>query len=112
MNVVTISFGTTYWANVWLSETRSPFLLLLDQTHEVYRQFGLERSVWRSWGPKNLWYYASAVLRGEKLKEKRGDTNQLGGDFVVDQNGILRMSYLSQDPTDRPSIEAILQTAV
>ena len=32
----------------------------------------------------------------------------LGGDFIVDQQGIIRMAYRSHDPTDRPTLKVIL----
>ncbi len=35
--VVTISFGTPYWARIWLEETRSSFHLILDRERAVYR---------------------------------------------------------------------------
>lgn len=105
--VVAISFGAEWWARAWLQETQSPFPVLLDPTLAAYQAYGLERSAVRSWGVKTLWYYARALARGEKLLEKRGDTHQLGGDFIVDANGLIQLAYPSQDPTDRPSIEEL-----
>ncbi len=107
-NIVAISFGIVYWARVWMEETQSPFPVLLDPELISYRAYGLGQSFWSAWGPKNLLYYARALLRGEKLKEKRGDTHQLGGNFIVDATGTVRMAYPSRDPTDRPSIDAML----
>jgi len=107
-DVVLISFGTPYWARVWREETGSPFPLLLDQERAAYRAYGLARSVWRSWGWNNMRYYARALWRGEKLRLNRGDTNQLGGDFIVDAQGLIRFAYPSHDPTDRPSLAQIV----
>lgn len=106
--VITISFGTTYWANVWLQETQSPYPLLLDKEQESYTAFGLSSSRWRAWGLNNLAYYAKKLLAGEKLKGNRGDTHQLGGDFIVDQQGAIQFAYASKDPTDRPNVQEIL----
>jgi len=108
VNVVAISFGIEYWARAWLQETNSPFPVLLDPEKSSYAAYGLERSFWRSWGPRTLLYYARAVLRGQKLHGNRGDTDQLGGNFIVDAGGIVRFAYESRDPTDRPSIERLL----
>ena len=107
-NIVAISFGISYWAEVWVKETKSPFPVWLDDERQSYQAYGLERSFWQAWGLKNLGFYAKAILRGEKLHENRGDTHQLGGNFIVDGEGILRMVYPSRDPTDRPTIEAML----
>ncbi len=108
--VLVISFSDEYWARGWLEETQSPFPLLLDPERSVYRAYGLERSVLRSWSPKVLWYYLRKKLAGEQLHDIQGDPHQLGGDFIVGANGIIRLIYLSRDPTDRPSVEMLLET--
>lgn len=109
-NVVTVSFATPYWAQAWLAETQSPFPFLLDPGREAYRAYGLQASFWRSYSLPNLWYYAKALMRGRKTFGKRGDTHQLGGDFVIDRQGIIRLARPSREPTDRPGIPELLQT--
>ena len=107
-DVLTVTFGTPYWAKVWLEETQAPMQIWLDPAKQSYETYGMTASVWASWGPKNLWYYAKALARGEKMLGNRGDTNQLGGDFIVDSNGIVRFAYPSADPTDRPPVSQLL----
>lgn len=106
---VTISFGTAYWAQMWLQETASPFPFFIDPERAVYHAFGLQSSIFRSWMPQNLWYYTKAVLQGRELFGKRGDPHQLGGDFIIDGQGIVRLAHPSEEPTDRPSVERLLQ---
>jgi len=55
-----------------------------------------------------LWYYGKAVLKGRETFGKRGDPHQLGGDFVIDQGGIIRLAHPSREPTDRPAIGELL----
>ncbi len=107
-NIIAISFGTEYWARAWLSETQAPFPLWLDPGGHAYRAFGLESSLQRSWGWNNLRYYIQAIWRGERVPEYRGNTNQLGGNFIVDKHGLVQFAYPSHDPTDRPAIEDML----
>ena len=107
-NVVTISFGTPHWAQVWLEETQSPFPLILDRERAAYQAYGLERSLLRSWGWQTLSYYARALMSGEQWQGIRGDSGQLGGDFIVDSKGIVRLAYPSRNPTDRPLVEDLL----
>jgi hypothetical protein len=107
-NVVTISFGTPYWAQVWLEETRSPFPLLLDSKRTAYQAYGLEHSLLRSWGWQTISYYARALWNGEEWRGIRGDSGQLGGDFIVDAQGLVRLAYPSRNPTDRPPVEELL----
>lgn len=106
--VIVISFETGYWVQVWLAETETPFPLLLDSARSAYQAYGLERSLLRSWSPKNLWYYAKAWLTGRSVHVTGADTGQLGGDFIIDANGIVRLAYRSQDPTDRPPVANLL----
>ena len=108
-NVVTVSFGMDYWAKMWLQETQSPFPFLIDPGRDAYHAFGLQSSIVRSWMPQNLWFYAKATLQGREKFGKRGDPHQLGGDFIVDGQGIVRLAHPSKEPTDRPDVERLLQ---
>ena len=107
-NVVTVSFGTAYWTNVWLKETQSPYPFLMDAEKISYQAYNLESSTLRSWSPATVWYYAKAKLQGREILAQRGNAHQLGGDFIIDLQGIIRLSHPSTDPTDRPSIDQLL----
>ena len=109
-NIVAVSFGTPYWANVWLEETGAPFPVWLDPEKKSYDVYGMITSKWAAWGPANLWFYAKALMRGEKTKGDRGETGQMGGNFIVDSNGIVQFAYPSKNPTDRPALSSLLQT--
>ncbi len=106
--VVTISFESSYWTKVWLEETHSPFPFLIDPEREAYRAYGLQASALRAWSPRTLWYYLKAAWQGRERLGKRGDTDQLGGDFIVDRQGIVRLAQPSRDPLDRPTVAQIL----
>lgn len=106
--VVTISFGPAQWAPVWLQETQSPFPLLLDVDRVAYCAYGLDSSVRRAWSLQTLLYYAKAKRQGREILGKRGDTGQLGGDFVIDPSGIIRLAHPSYEPTDRTAVSTVL----
>ncbi len=97
------------WAEQWIEETCQAFPLLLDPERQLYQAFGLERSLLRSWNLRTLWRYARYVLSGRKLKGIKGDSAQLGGDFLLDGSGSLIFAYRSHDPTDRPSVDRLMQ---
>jgi len=83
---------------------------MLDREREVYKSYQLERSYWRSRSLKTIWVYFKARLAGKKAHDSHGDdTNQLGGDFIVDVQGKLRFVYPSYDPADRPSVDQLLE---
>lgn len=108
--VFIISFGTLPAVQQWMSETCTTFTVLLDRERTVYNAYGLERSRLRAFSPRTLWLYATCHLRGKQMHSSHGDdTSQLGGDFIVDKNGLLRLSYPSHDPVDRPAVEALLR---
>ena len=109
-NVVTVSFGTPYWAQMWLQETQSPFPFLVDAERAAYHAYGLQSSIFSSWSPANLLYYTKAILQKRETFGKRGDPHQLGGDFIIDRQGIIRLAHPSRDPTDRPAMPQILTT--
>ena len=107
-NIYVISFGAAPLARRWLEETEIPFTLLLDPQRAAYQAYGLERSLLRSWGAKTFWRYAQLLVLGHRWRGIQGDSGQLGGDFVVDTQGTIRLAYPSRDPTDRPAIEQLL----
>ena len=108
VEVLIISFGALPAAQEWLQETCAPFRLLLDPQRTVYQAYGLERSLRRSWNLRTIWRYIQLLSTGRKWRGIQGDSAQLGGDFVVDAGGIVKLAYRSHDPTDRPPVERLL----
>lgn len=106
--VLIVSFGVEQWARDWLRETEVPFPLLLDQDRRVYQAYGLERSALRAWAPRVLWYYIRQLAAGRRLHSIEGDPHQLGGDFIIDRNGIVRLAHRERDPIDRPPVAGLL----
>ena len=108
--VTLISFGTTELAQVWIQETRASFQFLLDPERKAYQAYGIGYSLGRSWSPKVWLEYARLIAKGRKWRGIQGDSGQMGGDFIVDRDGVLRLAYRSQDPTDRPAVDYLLRT--
>ncbi len=102
--VFVISFGAPPFAREWLRETCGLFRLLLDPEREVYRAYGLERSLRRSWNLKTTWRYVQLLKSGHHWRGIQGDSAQLGGNFIVDAGGVVRLAHRSHDPTDRPPV--------
>lgn len=92
-----------------MNEVCGTFTVLLDRDRTVYQAYQLERSRLRSWHPRVVWIYIKRWFqRGEFYDSHGDDTSQLGGDFIVDQNGILRLVHPSHDPADRPPVDDLL----
>jgi hypothetical protein len=88
-------------ARAWLEQTCDLFPLLLDPEREVYRTYGLQESWLRSWNLRTLGLYVRLLLKGRKWRGILGKSTQLGGDFVVDADGVLQLVYPSREATDR-----------
>jgi peroxiredoxin len=108
VEVLLVSFSSAKFGRIWLEETCAPFRLLIDRERTTYRTYGLERSLSRSWNLKTVWSYAQLMRAGRKWRGIQGDSAQLGGDFIVDSDGVVRLAYHSRDPTDRPSVEQLV----
>jgi alkyl hydroperoxide reductase subunit AhpC len=107
--VLLLSFEGEARARAWLSDTDVPFPLLLDPGKDIYQAYGLERSLRRSWAPRTLWHYAQQVARGRRLYARGGDLHQLGGDFIVDDQGRVCFAHPSREPVDRPPAQRLLK---
>jgi hypothetical protein len=106
--VLIVGFQEAQISRLWLERSGVSFPFLLDQDRKIYHAYGLGRSVWRSWHPRNLWSYFKKMLAGQGLPRITADPNQMGGDFIVDRSGVVRLAYFSHDATDRPDVEHLL----
>lgn len=109
--VVIISFGQEEGAKDWLLQTKTKLHLYLDSDRTLYSKFGLARSVVKVWSMKTIHYYAAQKAQGRNLPSAlvgvEDDPLQMGGDFTLDSERKLVMSYPCKNPSDRPSIQHI-----
>jgi hypothetical protein len=107
--VAVVTFEHDFLARRYVAETSLAWPLLLDDTRETYRDYGmLSASFWDIWGPKTWWSYLKEVVRGEKLRKSEGDVYQRGGDVLIDPDGIVSLHHVGVGPADRPAVETIL----
>ena len=108
VEVVLVTFSSAGYGRVWLKEVCSAFRLLIDRERAVYARYGLKRSLLRSWNLKTVRKYVQLMRAGRRWRGIQGDSAQLGGDFVIDAQGVIRLAYPSRDPTDRPAVTDLL----
>lgn len=97
-------------ARAYVQDTGLEWPLLLDKDRSLYRAYQLERAdVWSIYSPASIWHYLKLLFRGRPLRRPGSDTRQLGGDVLIDPQGIVRFHYASATPHDRPSPESMIE---
>jgi hypothetical protein len=85
------------------------FRLCSDPERRAYRAFCLPRvATHRLLGWRTFRAYARAARAGRWTFGRGSDVHQMGGDFVLDENGVLRYLHVSREPGDRPSSSVLL----
>eukprot|EP01134_Creolimax_fragrantissima_P000515 CFRG0515T1 len=115
--VVLLTFVVPSKMREWLPKIGVPadaFPILLDESKRIYQVYGMENSIIKTWSPGTILFYAKTYakniyngVRPEKV-EGREDLHQLGGDFIVDQSGRIRLCHRSSSPIDRVKPSDIL----
>lgn len=80
-----------------------------DPQLAAYQAYGLGRhSRWKAYGPKIVRRYLRFIAQGKPLRMPHGDTLQKGGDFVVNRQGLITLSHIGLDQSERPQISEVL----
>lgn len=108
VEVLLISFGPQEKGQEWLEEVCSSFQLLIDPERVTYHAYKLKHSWVSSWNFKTLAYYIKALLGGRKWRGITGDSAQLGGDFIINEDGTFLLEYRSKEATDRPDLSELI----
>jgi hypothetical protein len=107
--VVVVSFENAEGIKRLIAGHKLPFVFLLDSGREIYNCFGM---VYRAKGPVMTW---KTILQQIRLRlsgyprQKRGsDIRQMGGDVIIDRQGIIRFIHRSAYPEDIPDIKEMM----
>jgi alkyl-hydroperoxide reductase/thiol specific antioxidant family protein len=107
--IVIITFASAAKATRALQPWFPFFEVWVDPEREAYRAWGLGS---RRLGLLNLGtvrLYARVLLRGGRWRPIQWDFTQLGGDAVLDADGLVRLWHAGRTPDDRPPIEALIR---
>jgi hypothetical protein len=110
VEVVVVAFAIPEWLALYERDMGRPGVRFLsDPDRASYLAFGFPRgSTRRVWlDPRVWWRYAGLIARGRRPQAPREDPLQLGGDVLVDRGGIVRWTYRSAGPEDRPSLDEV-----
>jgi alkyl-hydroperoxide reductase/thiol specific antioxidant family protein len=86
-----------------LSGIDDPWPVLIDHDRAAYWRWGLRRASRRQLARLD-WIrgYARMLLRGDRLSRPGRDVLQLGGDFVIDREGVVVFAHAQSSFDDRP----------
>lgn len=96
-------------SNSMLAGVSCPFPVLVDPDRTTYRDWGLRRATFAGvWLDPSVWTQYWRLLRsGERIRTLGDDTRQLGGDFIVNPQGVITYSR-PQHRDDRPAVGQLL----
>ena len=111
VQIVVVTFTEREHLANYLERHPAPFPFLLDPDRSTYKAYGLgQASTARIYG-WSVWRRYAQILskRGMRaLLRPTEDTRQLGGDFVIDPDGLLSYARWSTGPADRPTVAALI----
>jgi hypothetical protein len=110
IDVVVVTFQPDHVARAYADETGLPWPLLIDERRQFYHAYSMGRAKLRDLiGPAVWWAYFRELLRGQLPRWPQGDTEQQGGDVLIDPDGIVRIHHIGAGPADRPAVEDLLR---
>ncbi len=107
--MVAIGFATPERLRRLAEDVGVPFPMLHGPEYQAYRAFSLQQGTLREvYGLRTAWAYLKLIVRKRRFTRTQTDRLQLGGDFIIDGQGIVRLAYRSRDPADRPPVSRLL----
>ena len=108
-DVKIVTFDSTKLACDYRKNFDLDWPLLLDPEFELYRAYTMEKASWWALAspPRIIRYLVDIFSTGVPGKQGK-DIRQLGGNIVIDPQGIVRLFHPSQNPHDRPSANEIV----
>ena len=110
IDLLVVTFEQAWRAKGYVEETGFPWPLLLDPDRLLYQAYGMGSGTAKEvMGIHNWWLYLKLMLRGGRIRRPTDDIYQLGGDVLIDPQGLILLHYVGRGPADRPAIENVLQ---
>ena len=108
--VVAVSFEPRDRLFQLTRQLQLPFPILSDPNRNVYAAYSLTQgSLLKIFSPKTVWTYVKHFARGRRYEHAASDWRQLGGDFILDEDGTVLFEYRGQTPTDRPAVASLIE---
>jgi hypothetical protein len=112
IDVAVVTFEAQWRAVAYVEQTQLTWPLLLDAERRLFDAYGMGRGRLHEVMGWNAWQVSiRALLRGRRLRWPTGDVFQLGGDVLINPQGIVSLHHVGRGPSARPSIETLLKAA-
>ena len=86
-----------------------PYPVLSDPERDVYAAYSLAQgNLLKIFSPKTVWTYVKHFARGRRYEHAASDWKQLGGDFILGENGTVLYEHRGQTPADRPTVASLI----
>jgi hypothetical protein len=109
LSLAAIGIGEPKHAERYCGQLAPSMTCLVNKTLEAYRAFGLkEGNPLQLAGPKVLLASARTAARGVTQGRNTGNTFMLGGVFVIDSQGVIRLADYDEYAGDHPNFDDIL----
>lgn len=97
----------------YLIETPAPFRVIGDRKLALYKKYAVEKSLGKMLGSVFKKQPKEAMKKGNKLFKRKikrdGNLTRLPADFIVDENGIIKVVYYGTNIGDHLPITEILK---
>jgi len=111
LKLVVIGLGDPDQAQQVCGQLVPNAVCLSNKSGEAYTAYGFKTgSLMQLAGPQVMSSAVRAARAGYFQGETTGDISQLGGLFVVDQSGYIRLSFYSRYAGDQPDLTTILES--
>jgi len=86
-----------------------PYPVLSDPERDVYAAYSLAQgNLLKIFSPKTVWTYVKHFARGRRYEHAASDWKQLGGDFILGEDGTMLYEHRGQTPADRPTVASLI----
>ena len=86
-----------------------PYPVLSDPERDVYAAYSLAQgNLLKIFSPKTVWTYVKHFARGRRYEHAASDWKQIGGDFILGEDGTVLYEHRGQTPADRPTVASLI----
>ena len=108
LTLALVGQGTRDETAEFVQKLKLPYLVLADDERVAYAAYGLiEAGAREFFRPETGRAYLRSVLSGAGGGKPVGNVRQLGGAFIVDRTGIVRLAHPSAYPGDHATTAAL-----